>query len=117
MLHCMGCHLEDGSGAPGKVPSLKDDMRAFLRVTGGREYLIQVPGAAQSALSDGELAEVTNWMLQRFGTGTPPADFAPFTGEEVARYRRTKLVDVAITRERLLEALQRAPENRSPASK
>ena len=57
MLNCQGCHTPDGSGAPGKVPSLKNFMGNFVQVEGGREFLIQVPGAAQSTLSDAELAE------------------------------------------------------------
>ena len=66
MLQCQGCHLADGTGAPGAVPSL-EGMGRFLSVPGGREYLVRVPGSAQSPLSDLELAEVLNWMLREFG--------------------------------------------------
>ena len=51
-LHCMGCHRQDGGGTEGKVPALKGSMGRFLSVPGGREFLVQVPGTSQSALSD-----------------------------------------------------------------
>ena len=49
MLHCQGCHLADGTGSPGEVPSLEKVGR-FLGTPGGRAYLVQVPGAALSPL-------------------------------------------------------------------
>jgi mono/diheme cytochrome c family protein len=76
MLNCQGCHTPDGSGFPDKgVPSLKGFMGKFLRVSGGREFLIQVPGAAQSTLNSAQLAEMTNWMLTTFDPGSMTADF------------------------------------------
>ena len=58
MLNCMGCHLADGSGAAGKVPSVRDSMVILSQSVAGRRYLVQVPGASQSPLSDLELAQV-----------------------------------------------------------
>ena len=58
ILHCQGCHLADGAGTPDKVPALKNEVGRFLHVTGGREFLIQVPGTSQSPLSDAEVAAV-----------------------------------------------------------
>lgn len=108
MLHCQGCHTPDGQGAPGKVPSLKDFMGNFLQVEGGREFLIQVPGAAQSALSDNELAGVTNWMLLNFSTGQLPADFLPYSAREVNGLRENVLIDVAGVRANLLDRMLEA---------
>ena len=51
MLHCRGCHLADGTGSPGAVPSLTGLFGKFLWVPGGREYLVRVPGSAKSPLS------------------------------------------------------------------
>jgi len=101
MLQCMGCHTADGSGEPGRVPSLRDTVLPFARLPAGRRYIVQVPGAAQSTLSDAELAALINWMIVELGHGTPQA-FAPFTAAEVAQYRRTPLTDVRSERERLL---------------
>src|SRR5579859_646477 len=62
-LQCMGCHTPDGSGEPGRVPSIKETLAPFALSAAGRRFLIQVPGAAQSTLSDAELAALLNWMI------------------------------------------------------
>jgi len=102
MLHCQGCHTPDGAGAPGKVPSLKGFMGYFLHVKGGREFLIQVPGAAQASLSDVELAELTNWMLHNFSRAELPVDFRPYASEEVGGLRKNTLIRVTQVRAELL---------------
>ena len=106
MIHCMGCHLADGTGAPPDVPSLPQHLGQFLLVEGGREYLIQVPGTAYSPLSDAETAEVLNWMLETFGRNQLPDDFVPYTAAEVARHRSQPLTDVYTIRDQLLADLE-----------
>jgi len=108
MLNCMGCHLADGSGAMGKVPSLRESLPMLSRSSTGRRYLVQVPGSSQSALSNGELAEVLNWMVRNLSARPVAADFAPFTASEVGDYRRFTLVDVRDTRTRLLGSAERS---------
>ena len=112
VLHCQGCHRADGSGSPGAVPSLRGDMARFLRVPGGREYLVRVPGTAQSPLDDAETAALLNWMLAAFSPGSLPTDFRPYTGSEVQRLRRPPLTDVERLRRDLMaaiRALERGP--------
>jgi hypothetical protein len=104
MLNCMGCHLADGSGATGKVPSVRDSMVVLSRSSAGRRYLVQVPGASQSPLSDLELAQVLSWMVRNLSSRAVPPDFMDFTAAEVAGYRRTPLVNVRETRAQLLAA-------------
>ena len=104
MLNCMGCHLPDGSGAPGKVPSVRDSLVVLSGSSAGRRYLVQVPGASQSPLSDLELAQVLNWMVRNLSAATVPPDFKDFTAAEVAAYRGAPLVNVRETRARLLQA-------------
>lgn len=101
MLNCQGCHLPDGTGAAGRVPSLRASLAPLLQREAGRRYLVQVPGAAQSALSDAELAQVLNWMVRNL-SARPPPQFREFTAQEVMRYRATPLVAVRATRARLL---------------
>jgi hypothetical protein len=63
MLQCMGCHTPDGRGEPGHVPSIRNTLVPFANTADGRKFLVQVPGSAQSKLSDAELADVLNWMI------------------------------------------------------
>lgn len=106
MLQCQGCHLADGSGMPGSVPALTGVAR-LLAAPGGRAYLVRVPGAAQSPLDDARLARLLTWLLHRFDAEDLPADFTPYTEEEVASVRRPPLTDVADERARLLAWLAR----------
>jgi mono/diheme cytochrome c family protein len=108
VLQCMGCHREDGSGAPGRVPSLVGQMGRFLRVPGGRAYLVQVPGAAQSTLDDAALAALLDWMLRTFSPAEIPPGFTSYRADEVARYRAERPADVAKLRAELLERIARA---------
>ena len=102
MLNCMGCHLADGSGAAGKVPSIRDSLTVLSGSSAGRRYLVQVPGASQSPLSDLELAQVLNWMVRNLSARPVPTDFAEFTAAEVAAYRAFPLVNVRERRAQLL---------------
>ena len=109
MLQCMGCHTPDGSGEPGRVPSIKETLVPFAQNPNGRRFLIQVPGASQSTLTDAELAALLNWMVQNLSV-TKPVRFTRFTEAEVAGLRRTPLVDVQGTRRLLLESLHSATQ-------
>ena len=106
-LQCMGCHTPDGSGAAGRVPSMRSTLLPFSAVTAGRQYLVQVPGAAQSPLSNAELADLLNWMIENLSDGSRGVAFDRFTTAEVSSYRPTPLVEVRATRERLLDAMAR----------
>ena len=110
ILHCQGCHLPDGAGTPGKVPALRGEVGRFLHVQGGREFLIQVPGTAQSALTDAEVAAVLNWILQNFSKDVLPADFEPYSEEEISRYRHQPLADVSAVRAGLMEKIATTPQ-------
>jgi len=102
MLNCMGCHVPDGSGAPGKVPSLRESLVPLASTPAGRRYLIEVPGASQSPLSDAALARLLNWMVHNLSGRPVPRDFVEFTAGEVARSRKTRLVNVGEVRAQLL---------------
>jgi len=104
MLQCQGCHRADGSGSPGGVPDLREHLGDFATMPGGREYLVRVPGSAQSPLSDGELAAVLNWMIRRFGSADAADGFVPFSADEVGRVRRP-LADVEAVRRGLLDRI------------
>lgn len=105
LLHCGGCHIEDGSGMGDVVPDLNEDLGYFASFPEGRSYLMRVPGAAHSPLSDADLAEVLNWMLRTFAAADAPE---PFTEAEVSEHRRNRLDDVHKARKQLLEHKQAA---------
>ena len=106
-LNCQGCHLNDGSGTPGSVPPLAGSVGRFMRVLGGREYLVQVPGVATSPLDDAALAAVLNWMLERFGPPQLPAKYEAYTAAEVGTLRQKPLTNVDRVRAELLREVQR----------
>nr|WP_249181459.1 cytochrome c [Burkholderia cenocepacia] len=106
VLNCMGCHTATGGGIPGKVPPLANSLGYFTHVPAGREYVMRVPGASNSALSDRELADVLNWVLTTMNRDALPRDFKPYTATEVAAHRRPALSDVATERAGLVRALQ-----------
>jgi hypothetical protein len=111
-LNCMGCHKPDGSGQGSFVPPMKGHFARFLQAPGGREYLVRVPGTAQSLLGSRETAELLNWALREFDAEHVPADFVPYTEEEVARLRKEPLSAPSVERNRLLEALRTTPSSR-----
>lgn len=105
MLKCMGCHGPDGAEVVGKVPAFKDNVARFLSVEGGRAYLVQVPGSRQSPLPDKAVADLLNWLLPHFDAAHMPANFQPFTGDEVADLRVHRIADVVAERARLMEEI------------
>ncbi|MGO9452574.1 MAG: c-type cytochrome [Candidatus Binataceae bacterium] len=102
MLNCWGCHRPNGEGIPGTAPPLHD-AADFLRVPGGRKYLIRVPGVAQSSLNDADTAAVMNWIIENFSKGRVPPDFKPYTAEEIHQSRAQQhLLDITDTRNALV---------------
>lgn len=107
LLNCWGCHGAHGEGISGTAPALAG-AADFLRARGGREYLIEVPGVSESALSDAQVATVMNWIMETMNSGRVPADFSPYTADEVHRYRAVRLQDLSGTRRQLLDRLSSA---------
>jgi mono/diheme cytochrome c family protein len=101
LLHCGGCHLPDGRGAPPEVPALQTEIARIAALPDGRRYLVRVPGASQAPLSNAELAAVINWVLVSFGSDGLADEFIPLTGEEVGAARREVLADPLQERARL----------------
>lgn len=114
MLNCWGCHRAHGEGIPGTAPSLRG-AADFMRVPGGRDYLIEVPGVAQSALDDADVAAVMNWIIESFSADRIFPGFRPYTRDEVAKTRTTHLMDINGARAKLISEMVamkiRAAEN------
>lgn len=105
-LYCMGCHQIDGSGSPENgIPTMRDEVGHFLRLPEGRAYLSQVPGTLNTPLSDGDTAELLNWVLVNLGRSSTPPDFQRYTAEDVRTYRASIPEDIPGMRVKLLEQL------------
>jgi mono/diheme cytochrome c family protein len=102
LLHCSGCHMQDGAGKPARgIPRLKDQVGYFLLLPEGREFLMQVPGLLSSGMSDARAAAVTNYMIRRFAGPSLPADFAPYSAEEARQLRLARPADITAKRQQL----------------
>jgi hypothetical protein len=104
-LHCMGCHLAHGEGVPGRIPDLRETFVMLSRGSAGRQYLLGVPGVAQAALDDADLAMLLNWMLTGIGQVEAVETIVRFTPEEVHRGRARPFADVAAARRRVMASM------------
>ena len=103
LLYCRGCHLHTGDAVPSaNVPSLKE-LAPLLESKEGRDYLVRVPGVAQSGMDDKRLAAVLNWVLENFNADSLPDGFEPFTADEVSEARPKVLADPLRARKEILE--------------
>ncbi len=100
-MYCQGCHAPEGLGA-GPIPRLNGFVGIFLRTEEGREFLVRVPGAAASTLSDVELAEVLNWIIVEFGGDSVSGEFAHYSAQEVGVMRQKPLFEVDKYRAQLI---------------
>ena len=102
-LQCMGCHRADGSGEAGRVPSVRRSLALLSTIPEGRDFVIRVPGVAQSPLSNEETAALLNWMLKNLSDLQVPAGVADYSAAEVQRSRGSPLAEVKTLRARLLK--------------
>lgn len=102
---CAVCHLPNAQGSPGFVPPLTQTLGNYVHVSEGRALLagivlyglrgpITIAGqkymgvmSVQPPLSDQEAADALNHVLTEYNKTSLPADFQPYTAEEVQRYR------------------------------
>jgi hypothetical protein len=108
-VNCMGCHLADGTGQVGRVPSLRRTLVLFSASRDGRDYIVRVPGVAQSPLSNEDTAALLNWMTRNLSDLPVPQDFADYSAAEVQSLRHRPLVKVRAERARLIRAAAAKP--------
>jgi len=105
-MFCQGCHAPDGVGYK-SVPTLLNSVGSFLGSQEGREFLVRVPGSANSVLNDEDLAELLNWILLEFSDDSE-LKRKPYVAEEVNDYRsKPPLINVVSHRKNLIERLQK----------
>lgn len=100
-MSCQGCHTPDGTGGK-DTPKMKDHIGYFLSSQQGREYLVRVPGSANSTLDNPQLAEVLNWIITELGGDSVPAKMQFYTAAEVAELRKDPLFEVTEYRKQLV---------------
>jgi len=105
ILYCMGCHGPQAEGVPGKVPPLAHALGRYMRTPAGRNYILRVPGAANSVLTDAQLAGVLNWLAQTFDAQELSSDVPLFTAAEVTSLRHSPLPSVLATRREVVREL------------
>ncbi len=105
-LACMGCHGPRGDGVTGMIPPLKHSLGWFMHSDAGRKFAIKVPGSSNSSLSDAELADVMNFILQDLNAEILPVDFKPYRTEEIAAIRRPAYSDVRTIRHNVVRHLK-----------
>jgi hypothetical protein len=108
-LQCAGCHLGNGMGsAANDTPRMTGFVGNFLKVPGGREFLVRVPGMSQSALNNAQLADLLNWLMREDGMAgaSMPAHYQPYSAEEVAALRAETMLNLPGTRADLIKAMR-----------
>ena len=104
-LFCQGCHLPDGTGVFGEVPSLVNNLSTYLKIPAGREFVVQVPGVMHALLTDEEVAELLNWLVRNFDYQFyMGGEFLPYSSREVTNIRTKGYVDIVAKRKSILES-------------
>lgn len=104
-LHCLGCHGAEGMGL-NDVPPFPGVLGYFLHIPEGRRFIVRVPGVAHSDLTDQEVTDLTNWLLQKYAKAELPPDYKELTVSEVADSRANALIDVDKERARIVSLLR-----------
>jgi mono/diheme cytochrome c family protein len=125
---CVICHQANAQGVAGMYPPIADSIGNYVHVKDGRQYLVHVllnglsgpldvKGATYNglmpqfaSLSDADIAEALNEVLERFNSPELPADFQPITPDEVRAGRAITQTPTQLKRERaqVLDELKNA---------
>ncbi|WP_332930998.1 c-type cytochrome [Alteromonas sp. 14N.309.X.WAT.G.H12] len=106
MLQCQGCHQANGTGMAPQTPNFHEYGNDFMHMPEGRQYWISVPGAANSPLTDGELANVLNYIATDI---VKVKNHTLFTADEVQAHRGKKMTNVYAVRRQLAAKLATHP--------
>lgn len=107
LLHCSGCHGQTGAGSPpGGIPDFRGYVSSFMLSPEGRQYVLQVPGVTSAGLSDQGIADVLNYVMERWGLPQHLKQAPLFTKEEVARRAENSIADVVPLRRQVSAQLR-----------
>jgi mono/diheme cytochrome c family protein len=106
LLHCSGCHGQDGTGKPSAgIPRFTDQVGYFLNLPEGRAFLMQVPGLLSANMPDDRAAAVVTWMIKEFAGPSMPEKLEPYTAEEAKRYKAERPADIMARRNEIYAKL------------
>lgn len=95
VLKCIGCHLQDGTGqSSAGIPDFVGKVGVFASLPEGRAYLLHVPGVIGSSLSNKEIADLLNYVMEMYAGESLPVPYEPFSADEVATLRTTEVGNV-----------------------
>ncbi|MFV0292248.1 MAG: c-type cytochrome [Paracoccus sp. (in: a-proteobacteria)] len=101
ILNCSGCHGMTGMGTlEGGIPPFPDSVQKIANSENGRTYLLHVPGVVDNDMTDAEVADVLNYILDQWGDGE-----GHFTETEVSVRRAVEIGDVVVYRRQLVTEL------------
>lgn len=104
ILHCSGCHGLNGEGTiEGGIPGFPKSVRYIADLEQGRDYILHVPGVVSTNMPDADVAEVLNYILDRWGGDEDPAYFS---AEEVTRRRSKPDRDIVMFRREITRNLR-----------
>ena len=90
------------------MPSIRRSLALFSAFPAGRDFVIRVPGVAQSPLSDRDTAALLNWMIRNLSDLPVPPQFAEYSAAEVQTLRGHPLAQVKALRERMMSTATHA---------
>lgn len=94
LLKCSGCHRVDGTGAiEAGIPPFPGFIAPLARNPNGRVYIAHVPGVIGSRLSNEQLVDVLNYVIDEW-SGEDAGDTPRFTVEEFAALREVPVTNV-----------------------
>jgi len=69
---------------------------------------VRVPGMSQSALNNAQLADLLNWLMREDGMAgkSRPADYRPYSADEVAALRAETMLNLPGTRAELINRMR-----------
>lgn len=103
ILHCSGCHGTGGMGTiEGGVPGFPDSLGYIASLDIGRDYILKVPGVVNTRMSDEEISEVLNYILDEW----VGAAGLHFSADEVSKRRAGPVMNVVAFRREIALQLQ-----------
>lgn len=102
ILNCAGCHGMEGRGTvEGGVPAFPGSVGHIATTDIGRTYILHVSGVISTELTDAGIADVLNYILDKWGERGDH-----FTTAEVTRRRAIPIDDVVTFRRKVVEELR-----------